>query len=92
MSLPRFNFTHGFLETLSAGVGGVGEYVYNSTVAVENEELQFVPSKQRKGNLGLKDGYLLTVDGEVRGWTICDGALGEQVVWTFSTVSTESQC
>jgi len=28
----------------------------------------------------LNEGYLLTVDGEQEGWTICDGALGNEVL------------
>lgn len=30
--------------------------------------------------LGLKDGYLLGVEGDVEGWRVCPGDLGQQVV------------
>jgi hypothetical protein len=39
-----------------------------------------VEEGQAKGNLGLKDGFLLTVGGEAVGWKICDGELGQRVV------------
>lgn len=68
------------LRTLSEGIEGSGSFIYNSTIVETGGELQFLPSKQLKGNLGLKDGYLLTVDGQEEGWTICEGELGEQVV------------
>ncbi len=54
--------------------------MYNSTTVQKNVELQFLPEKERKGNLGLKGGYLLTVGGEEKGWSICEGEEDESVV------------
>ena len=81
LSLPKFNFTHGVLRTLSDGIEGSGEYVYNSTKIETGGKLQFVPSEQDNGNLGLQFGYLLTVDGQSEGWSICEGPLEEKVVY-----------
>ena len=39
-----------------------------------------VEEGKAKGNLGLKDGFLLTVGGEAVGWKVCDGELGQRVV------------
>jgi hypothetical protein len=44
------------------------------------KELQFLASVQPAGNLALDEGYLLTVNGEKEGWTICDGALENEVL------------
>ncbi|TKA28430.1 hypothetical protein B0A50_03897 [Salinomyces thailandicus] len=81
-SLPRFNLTNGDLHTLAMGIEGVGEYVYNSTGKIEaGKEFVLSPSKEPAGNLALADGYLLTVSGEEEGWTICDGDLGQDVLY-----------
>ena len=84
-SLPQFNLsTDGTLETETAGPHGIGEFEYNSTRVRSGEDLKFAPEAQPKGNLGLEDGYLLTVGGETEGWRICEGELGQQVVsFTF---------
>jgi hypothetical protein len=79
-SLPRFNLTDGTLETEAAGPHGVGESEYNSTRVKAGEDLMFAPQAQARGNLGLADGFLLTVSGERKGWKICEGDLGQQVV------------
>ena len=79
-SLPLFNLTDGTLETEAAGPHGVGEFEYNSTRVSAGEDLMFAPAVQPKGNLGLADGFLLTVGGESEGWTVCAGDLGQQVV------------
>lgn len=80
-SLPQFNLTsNGFLSTLSEGIEGHGEFIYNSTIVQTGAELQFLPSAQEHGNLALRDGYLLTVDDEAEGWVICQGELEEQVI------------
>jgi len=83
-SLPRFNLTSdGKLETEASGPHGVGEFEYNSTRVRAGEDLMFssdVEEGQAKGNLGLKDGFLLTVGGEAVGWKVCDGELGQRVV------------
>lgn len=79
-SLPQFNLTDGTLETEAAGPHGVGEFEYNSTRVRAGEDLMFAPATQPKGNLGLVDGYLLSVGGESEGWRVCDGDLGQQVV------------
>jgi hypothetical protein len=62
---------------------GVGEFEYNSTRVRAGEDLMFSSDAEEgkaKGNLGLKDGFLLTVGGEAVGWKICDGELGQRVV------------
>jgi hypothetical protein len=80
-SLPQFNLTEdGTLETEAAGPHGIGEFEYNSTRVRAGEDLMFEAKEQGKGNLGLVDGYLLSVGGEVEGWRICEGDLGQQVV------------
>lgn len=79
-SLPVFNLTDGTLETEAAGPHGVGEFEYNSTRVSAGEDLMFAPAAQPKGNLGLADGFLLTVGGQSEGWKICEGDLGQQVV------------
>jgi hypothetical protein len=35
---------------------------------------------QSIGNLALDADYLLTVDGEREGWTVCDGVLDQEVL------------
>lgn len=89
-SLPTFNLTNGTLhtDTTALGSAGFGTYEYNSTEVLKGGELQFLPSNQRRGNLGFRDGYLLTVGGDYEGWTVCDGALGEEVVSTPVHVET----
>lgn len=42
--------------------------------------MQFLASEQPKGNLALDEAYLLTVGGERKGWTVCEGALGSEVL------------
>lgn len=79
-SLPLFNLSDGTLETEAVGPHGVGEFEYNSTRVRAGEDLAFAPAVQPKGNLGLEDGFLLTLGGESGGWTLCDGELGQQVV------------
>lgn len=37
-------------------------------------------AEQEDGNLGLEDGYLLSVGGESEGWTVCEGPLEQEVV------------
>lgn len=79
-SLPKFQLIDGTLHTWAQGPHGVSVFQYNSTMPVVKEELQFARAVQSGGNLGLLDGYLLVVDGIKYGWTVCDGAFGEQVV------------
>ena len=83
-SLPRFNLTNGNLHTRAVGEKGVETYKYNSTGPVTaGQEFILSPSKEPTGNLALKDGYLLTVDGEAKGWALCPGDLDVDVVSTF---------
>lgn len=84
-SLPRFNLTSsGTLETEAVGPHGIGEFEYNSTRVRAGEELMFAPEEQeKKGNLGLEAGFLLTVGGEREGWRVCEGELGQSVVSFF---------
>lgn len=88
-SLPQFNLTaDGTLETEAAGPHGVGEFEYNSTRVRAGEDLMFEAKEQPKGgNLGLEDGFLLSVGGEVEGWRVCEGDLGQQVVSAYSFCS-----
>lgn len=80
-SLPQFNLTaDGTLETEAAGPHGIGEFEFNSTRVHAGEDLTFAPQAQPKGNLGLEEGFLLSVGGETEGWRVCEGDLGQQVV------------
>lgn len=69
------------LSTLTQGPHGIGWYQYNSTAITAGSELQFVAQKQASGNIGLDDGYLVTVNGEKEGWTICDSQTGAEVLY-----------
>ncbi|KAF2718187.1 hypothetical protein K431DRAFT_287921 [Polychaeton citri CBS 116435] len=81
LSLPTFNLTSGTLHTAASGPHNIGpEQQYNSTFVEAGSELQFAPSVQTKGNVGLWEGYLVTVGGSCEGWTICDGELGQVVI------------
>jgi hypothetical protein len=55
--------------------------MYNSSTVTAGSELQFVAQKLEKGNVGLDGGYLVTVDGEKEGWTICDSDSGTDVLY-----------
>lgn len=79
-SLPLFNISNSTLHTESYGPIGFTLEEYNSTTVTSGDEIGFLPAVQTKGNLGLKDGYLLGVSGETEGWTVCDGAIGQSVV------------
>lgn len=79
-SLPNFTLTSGTLSTFALAPFGGGIKQYNSTVVEAGKELQFLASAQPQGNLGLEGGYLLTVDGQSVGWTVCDGPLGDEVL------------
>lgn len=80
-SLPNFTLADGVLSTITQGPHGIGSYRYNSTAVTAGSELQFVAQKQASGNVGLDGGYLVTVDGEKEGWTICDSASGTDVLF-----------
>lgn len=79
-SLPVFNLSDATLHTESESPIGFTLEEYNSTTVTSGDELGFEPAEQTQGNLGLKDGYLLSVSGETEGWTVCDGQIGESVV------------
>ncbi|KAF2007054.1 hypothetical protein P154DRAFT_541862 [Amniculicola lignicola CBS 123094] len=79
-SLPIFTLESGNLHTFASGPHGQGYFEYNSTTLTTNGELQFLAEEQPEGNLGLSDGYLLTVDGKSEGWTICDGLLSSRIL------------
>lgn len=79
-SLPNFTLTSGTLSTIAAAPFGGVLYRYNSTVVEAGKELQFLASAQPAGHLALDGGYLLTVNGEREGWTICEGALSNEVL------------
>ena len=79
-SLPNFTLTDGTLSTIALAPFGNEMYQYNSTVVKAGSELQFLASQQPAGNIELDEGYLLTVDGQREGWTICEGALSTDVL------------
>jgi hypothetical protein len=79
-SLPNFTLTSGTLSTIAQAPFGGGSKLYNSTVVEAGKELQFLASTQPAGNLALDGNYVLTVDGDKEGWTICDGALDTEVL------------
>ncbi|KAH9877346.1 hypothetical protein IAQ61_002711 [Plenodomus lingam] len=80
-SLPNFTLSSGTLSTNAQGPFGSTRYIYNSTMVTAGSELQFLASMQSKGNMALGQGYLLTVDGEREGWTVCEGDLREDVLF-----------
>ena len=84
-SLPNFTLTDGVLATTTSGPHGIGTLQYNSTTVTAGQELQFVAREQTGGNVGLDEGYLVTVDGESEGWTICDSESGRDVLWWKGT-------
>lgn len=69
------------LSTTTSGPHGIGTVTYNSENITTGQELQFVAQKSAKGNVALDGGYLVTVDGEKEGWTICDSKSGTDVLW-----------
>lgn len=79
-SLPVFAFGDRTLQTTASGPHGIGTYVYNSTTVEPAKELQFLAAPEPAGNIGIKGRYLLTVNGEEMGWSICDGPLDQSVV------------
>lgn len=87
LSLPNFTLTDSTLHTVSSGPHGLGTYEYNSTAVMDDQELQFLASPQSGGNVGLKNGYLLSVNDQTDGWTLCAGDLSETVVSTFAMCS-----
>jgi len=70
----------GTLSTVAQAPFNGGPTVYNSTVVAAGAQLQFLAAVQPPGNLALDADYLLTVGGERRGWTVCDGALDTDVL------------
>ncbi|KAL6706617.1 hypothetical protein ACN47E_005373 [Coniothyrium glycines] len=92
-SLPNFTLADGTLSTYATAPFGGGLKKYNSTIVTAGAELQFLASSQPAGNLGLDTDYLLTVDGESKGWTICDGALQNEVLsWKGEANATKTGC
>ncbi|KAM3421390.1 hypothetical protein BST61_g1786 [Cercospora zeina] len=88
-SLPRFNLTDNALHTIAYGAHGNGEYEYESTEVEAGEDLAFDPTPEEGSNVSLKGGYLLAVDGECEGWTICPGAREQAVIsWKVPCTST----
>ncbi|KAF1921123.1 hypothetical protein BDU57DRAFT_553348 [Ampelomyces quisqualis] len=79
-TLPNFTLSSGTLSTIAHAPFGGGTKLFNSTTVEAGKELQFLASSQPAGNLALDANYLLTVDGEKEGWTICDGALSSEVL------------
>ncbi|KAI4927779.1 hypothetical protein J4E85_006291 [Alternaria conjuncta] len=79
-SLPNFTLADGTLSTIALAPFGNTYSRFNSTVVTAGSELQFLASVQPAGNIALNEGYLLTVDGQREGWTICEGALSNEVL------------
>ncbi|KAH3943385.1 hypothetical protein HBI56_110190 [Parastagonospora nodorum] len=79
-SLPTFTISSGTLSTVAQAPFNGGPKLYNSTVVEAGKQLQFLAAVQPTGNLALDENYLLTVNGEKSGWTICDGALDTDVL------------
>ncbi|KAB2102690.1 hypothetical protein AG0111_0g9039 [Alternaria gaisen] len=80
-SLPNFTLADGTLSTIALAPFSTTEYKqFNSTVVTSGSELQFLASVQPAGNIALDEGYLLTVDGQREGWTICEGDLDQEVL------------
>lgn len=64
---------------------------YNSSHVEAKSELEFEAKAQTGGNIALDDAYLLTVDGEKEGWTVCDGPVETEVLfWKGEDASCES--
>ena len=56
---------------------------FSSLEVREGRPLDLSSAAQRvahKGNFGLENGYLLTVNGDCEGWTLCRGAQGYRTV------------
>jgi len=79
-SLPTFTLTSGTLSSIIPAPFNGGVKQYNSTIVEQGQELRFLASVQPEGNVGLSEGYLVTVDGETEGWTVCRGVLGSEVL------------
>ncbi|KAI5356512.1 hypothetical protein Slin15195_G082630 [Septoria linicola] len=91
-SLPRFNLSDNALHTIAYGAHGLGEYEYESTDVDAGEELDFDPTPEEASNLSLKDGFLLAVDGDCSGWTVCSGAHSQEVIsWKGTDASCEAR-
>lgn len=81
-SLPNFTLTSdGALSTYALPPRGFTPTVFESVRQEEGAQLQFLQGDQGAGNIGLWKGYLLTVDGKAKGWTVCDagGSVGPVV-------------
>ena len=81
-SLPQFNLLSSGLQTEAYSFAKLVEL--NSISVQPDTQLVFRSGTQdyshNSGKLSLVDGHLLAVDGESKGWTICDGPQGEKVV------------
>lgn len=78
-SLPQFTIKDNTLHTIAYGPHGNGEYDYESTEVEDGQDLAFDPTPEEGSNLSLEDGYLLAVNGQCTGWTVCLGAHDQQV-------------
>ena len=66
-SLPNFTLADNVLSTTMPGPHGIGVVTYNSSTVAAGKELVFEAKAQEGGNLGLEDGYLVSVGGEAEG-------------------------
>ena len=81
-SLPQFTLSSSSLETEAYSFAKLVEL---KSISVQPDTQLVLRSGSQTqnhdtGKLSLLDGYLLAVDGESTGWTICDGPQGEKVV------------
>ena len=79
-SLPKFNLSQAILHSFADPPASFTPAKYNSTRVVAGAKLGFDDAPESNGNLGLEQGFLLTVGGVSEGWTICEGPLEESVV------------
>jgi hypothetical protein len=85
-SAPVFSLAAGLLTTVASGPHGLGSFVYGVGHVGQGQELGFVSLGSQgmgEGALGLRGGYLLSMDGDVGGWRVCVGELGMGVVSSF---------
>ncbi|KAF2859673.1 hypothetical protein K470DRAFT_282552 [Piedraia hortae CBS 480.64] len=81
--LSRFELTDSDLHTLARKPHSNSQVEYNSTGPVkEHSQLAFAPRPDAPGgNIAFRDGYLLTVNGDPEGWSICHGPMGQSVIY-----------
>ncbi|KAH7139559.1 hypothetical protein B0J11DRAFT_394481, partial [Dendryphion nanum] len=82
-SLPNFTLTSSSQLSSTAYSARNRTYAAFHSVPVQpGGELQLLAAgfEEGEGGLKIKDGYLLGVEEETEGWSICPGDMGERVV------------